>query len=185
MGRAIQNQAPISEPKQPPNQQQGSERDLSPNRENVSGIWLARGLVVLQFGLAAWLVLDTNWRDVPGIVRQIWTVMNLGVGSSLAVWAWWVMGIHHLRIMPHPAAHGTLLTRGPYRRIRHPMYSGLLIASLGCVSWDMCWLRTAGWLGLAAVLICKTQIEESLLRAKYPEYASYRLASWRFFPGIW
>ncbi len=150
-----------------------------------SNKWLARMLVLLQFVLAAAMVLSTAWTDQPSFLRLLLAGILLIGGSVIAVWAWLVMGWRRLRIMPHPASDAHLLQHGPYRWIRHPMYAGLLIAAAGCVGWDAGLYRAMLWLGLGLVLAAKTQIEEKLLCEKFADYALYRANTWRFFPGLW
>jgi protein-S-isoprenylcysteine O-methyltransferase Ste14 len=74
--------------------------------------------------------------------------------------------------------------QGDPGRARHPIYTGIatLIAGL--------FLR-APTLALAfcavvvvAFLFAKTQFEERLLAARYPEYAEYRRRTWGLVPGI-
>ncbi|MCA9160078.1 MAG: isoprenylcysteine carboxylmethyltransferase family protein [Planctomycetales bacterium] len=147
--------------------------------------WLARGLVLAQFVLAGALVLSTPWRAWPSPLVGSIAIQLLWIGSGLALWAWFTMGSLYLKIMPHPHQEARLLRHGPYRWIRHPMYAGLLLATLGCCLWGGSLLPVAFWLGLVAVLACKTGIEEALLAEKFAEYEQYRQSSGRFFPKIW
>ncbi len=147
--------------------------------------WLARVLVCLQFALAAAIVLGTAWTDSPSLVSMLLAGVLWVVGSGTAMWAWWVMGLRRLRVMPHPAKETQLLQHGPYRWIRHPMYAGLLVAALGCVTWDASLVRGGLWLGLGLVLVAKTGVEEKLLCERFTEYPLYRTHSWRFLPGVW
>ena len=147
--------------------------------------WQAASLVVAQFVLAAALVLTTSWSHVPQSWRLGVAVGLLSIGSLIAVWAWLVMGLLRLRVMPHPAESAQLLRSGPYGLIRHPMYSGLLLASLGCLAWDFHWWRLALWCGLWAVLETKSRIEEVLLLQKFTEYGAYRQVTGRFLPFIY
>ncbi len=142
-------------------------------------------LVLAQFALAAAIVLSTRWSNTPSAWMGLLAVVLIVIGSGVAVWAWWVMGVRKLRVMPHPAKEANLLRHGPYRSIRHPMYSGLLIASLGCIVWDAGTARGLLWLGLLCALIAKTQIEELLLTEKFTDYPQYQSQSWRFLPGVW
>jgi protein-S-isoprenylcysteine O-methyltransferase Ste14 len=153
-----------------------------------AGLWVtpgARVLVLLQFGLAAWLFLKTPWSVWPPPVRLIAAISLLLVGGGTAMWAWWVMGWSRLRVMPHPDQQAILLRHGPYRFIRHPMYAGLLLATLSCVLWHGSVASSVGWLGLWVVLIWKTHIEERLLREKFCDYEQYASRTWRYFPGLW
>ena len=108
----------------------------------------------------------------------------VALGAALGGWALRVMG-RHLRIMPEPAAGARLLRRGPYRLVRHPMYSALI---LGCPGWLLCdfsWTRLACFAALLPVLVFKAAREERLLGEKFPDYAAYRAASRRFIPWVW
>ncbi|MCC7335169.1 MAG: isoprenylcysteine carboxylmethyltransferase family protein [Pirellulaceae bacterium] len=147
--------------------------------------WLARGLVLAQFVLAGAIVLSTPWRAWPPPPIGFLAVLLLLVGSGVAMWAWFTMGSQHLRIMPHPHQEAKLLRHGPYRWIRHPMYAGLLLATLGCCLWSGSLTQVAFWLGLVVVLFCKTRIEEDLLSEKFADYEQYRQSAGRFSPKIW
>ena len=45
--------------------------------------------------------------------------------------------------------------------------------------------RLGCWLALLPVLVLKAAREERLLGAKFPDYAAYRAATWRFIPWVW
>ncbi len=145
---------------------------------------LATALVIAQFVLAAAIVLSTAWRSPPQPALLLIGIVALAAGCSLAIWAWFVMGWRRLRIMPQPAESSQLLRSGPYRFIRHPMYTGVLVAAAGCVLWDFDIYRLLMWCSLAAVLEAKSQIEERLLDKKFSDYAEYRWHTWRFLPWI-
>lgn len=75
-----------------------------------------------------------------------------------------------------PPAGAGLLTDGPYRVSRHPVYAGLLIGAAG---WAVLRRRPEpllAWAALAAVLHLKTDLEERSLRARfgaaYDDYAA-------------
>lgn len=105
-------------------------------------------------------------------------------GMTLGVWALLVMG-RHLRIMPEPAAGAHLLRNGPYRLIRHPMYSAVVLAAAGWLLCDWSWTRLACLLALLPVLMLKAAREERMLGGKFSDYAAYRTTSRRFIPWVW
>ena len=78
-----------------------------------------------------------------------------------------------------------LFTDGPFNRIRHPIYAGLVFLALGWAlfSWSGVALLLA--VALAVVLDLKARLEERWLVARHPAYTSYRLRSNRFLPGIY
>lgn len=145
---------------------------------------IARGLVVGQFLLAAAIVLTTTWQKIPSTIHVAGAICLLAMGSGLAVWAWLEMGLRRLRIMPHPAETAKLLSRGPYRYVRHPMYAGLLIATAGCLCWSFGTQRCLMWTLLFSVLEAKSRLEEQLLIAKFVDYSAYRQHTWRFLPWV-
>jgi protein-S-isoprenylcysteine O-methyltransferase Ste14 len=111
-------------------------------------------------------------------------VVLVALGAALGGWALLVMG-RHLRIMPEPAADAQLRRRGPYRLIRHPMYSALVLAAAGWLPCDFSWARLACLAALLPVLVFKAAWEERMLGEKFPDYAAYRAATRRFIPWVW
>jgi protein-S-isoprenylcysteine O-methyltransferase Ste14 len=81
-----------------------------------------------------------------------------------------------------PAARG-LVTRGPYRTVRHPVYLGEIAALVGLV---IAAPTTTNGLALLAVIVAqwvRMRLEEGALRAAFPEYERYarevpRLLPW-------
>jgi protein-S-isoprenylcysteine O-methyltransferase Ste14 len=82
-----------------------------------------------------------------------------------------------------PEARG-LVTRGPYRIVRHPLYLGELTAFAGLVLAS----PTTVNLALAGVFFCgqaiRMRLEEAALRAEFPRYAEYAAATPRLLPGV-
>ena len=67
-----------------------------------------------------------------------------------------------------------LVTRGPYRLVRHPLYLGELTAALGIVVGAQRWAPAlAAWLVCLGLQLVRTKYEERSLRAEFPEYARY------------
>lgn len=86
-------------------------------------------------------------------------------------------------IEPRPGA--PLVTRGPYRWLRHPMYLAQALIVLGAPLVLGCrWV-----LGLAvaavAVLVARTLVEETALARRFPEYRRYAAGTKRLFPFVY
>jgi protein-S-isoprenylcysteine O-methyltransferase Ste14 len=89
-----------------------------------------------------------------------------------------------LTAIPIPKESGKLSTSGLYRFARHPMYTALLIFSLGMAIGGGSAIKYALFLGLLILLYFKSRFEEGFLIQKYPDYKEYSNRTPRFFPGF-
>lgn len=105
-------------------------------------------------------------------------------GLGLGIWAVLTIRIGHFNILPQPLAWSKLVTSGPYRLIRHPMYLALLLVTLPLIIDTFNFFRAVVWLTLLADLLVKLSIEENLLRGKLEGYEVYIQNSFRLFPFI-
>ena len=125
-------------------------------------------LVAYQFVLLVLLTATTNWRDL-----NFFAVPFFFASLVLACWAIKVMRLGHFNIRPAIKEGAILVTHGPYRYIRHPMYASILLAGTGLLLVTFNWLRLAAFIVLWVVLYLKLRFEEKLLAKHFPEYASY------------
>ncbi len=120
-----------------------------------------------------------------------WAPVVVGVslfvaGLSLRFWAILTLGRFFKVTVSIQAGHRVIRT-GPYRLLRHPSYSGLLVALLGLG------LMLETWLGLVALIVLpligvliRIRVEEPvLIDALGSEYASYAAETRRLIPGVW
>lgn len=137
-------------------------------------------LVAAQFALIGWLI----WPFTP----QTWSppaMLLAGAALVLGVWTLAHNRPGNFNIRPEPKADGQLVTGGPYRWTRHPMYLAvLLFGAAEAQSYDDPW-KTIAWIALFVVLRLKSQIEEAGLQAKFPGYAAYARRTGRFIPRLW
>ena len=108
----------------------------------------------------------------------------LGTALFLATWALAAMRKSRLRIQPIPASDAVLITSGPYRYIRHPMYTAVLTGSAGIASTSNSFLVIPVLLVLAVVLIIKLSWEEKMLVHKFAAYTNYKHRTWRLIPFL-
>ena len=161
--------------------------DRKPWWTGARGEWL----VVGQFLLIGLVVFGPRTlRGRPAWVFP-WPHALLLVGSVLIV-AGGVVSLaavarlgRRLTPLPFPKDGGDLVRTGPYRVVRHPIYSGGLALAVG---WALC---VQGWLTLAYVALLfvfmdvKSRREERWLAAKYPEYTAYQRRVRKFIPFIY
>lgn len=107
----------------------------------------------------------------------------LGVG--LGIWAILVMRIGNFNITPDPLKHSQLVTTGPYRVIRHPMYLAILLTTLPLIIYSFNPFRLTIWLILLLDLLLKLNYEENLLVVKLAGYDGYMERSYRLVPYIY
>ena len=150
--------------------------ELPAKREPWSGRIGYLGLMALGFALLFW------HPPVSYLNRGLWPislgvlVAGLGlqsVGLGFAIWARHTLGANWSGRITVGGAQ-QIIVRGPYRMVRHPIYSGLLFGILGTA---IVVGEVRGILGtllvLAAVLI-KIRREERALRGHFgPEYENY------------
>jgi protein-S-isoprenylcysteine O-methyltransferase Ste14 len=105
-------------------------------------------------------------------------------GAGLGLWTLAFNRIGNFNIHPAPKADAVFITGGPYRYIRHPMYTALMIACAGIVCWYGTWQKAACWLALAGVLYAKSRVEEVALKRAFPDYEAYVQRTQRFIPYI-
>jgi protein-S-isoprenylcysteine O-methyltransferase Ste14 len=78
----------------------------------------------------------------------------------------------------------SIIRRGPYRVIRHPMYSAALIFIWAAVVSHLSVLTLAIGIVATVVAIARVFAEERLLRARYPEYHDYTRSTKALVPYV-
>ncbi len=140
-------------------------------------------LVALQLGLVIALVGAVHWPVPP----RAWppTLFLLSVAVVLGVWTLGYNRWGNFNIRPELRSGARLVTGGPYRRIRHPMYASVLLGVGALVVADSRPWRIALLAALLVVLLLKAAREEEYLRAAFPEYAAYASRTWRLVPFVY
>ncbi|AEG02287.1 methyltransferase family protein [Methylomonas methanica] len=162
------------------------ERRLTRQVEYQSQRWLwlsILGSLMLAFGFKqmAWLPIP-----LPYLPRQLPAILVFGCGLGLRFWAVNHLGQFFTTHVTIQQQH-QLITNGPYRIVRHPAYTGLLLA-----------LAAAGLaMGDFLAFLCLTipvfwgfqtrmNIEERMLLQEFGAvYESYCQTSWRLLPWLY
>jgi len=109
----------------------------------------------------------------------------LALASGVALYRWSAHALGDALsplVRPHPA--GRLVTEGPYRRLRHPMYVGQGLIALGAPLVLGCRWAFAVSFAAAVVLFVRSRLEEDALDGAYADYAAYRARAKRFVPFV-
>lgn len=144
----------------------------------------AWALVGTQFGLIFGLVFLPSgdlWQR-GGVSASLAAASVLG-GVLLAAAAGLRLG-PALTPLPIPKANADLITSGLYRWVRHPIYTGVLLAAVGLVTWGASLAHIIGLVALYTVLFAKSVGEEKMLSERHEEYADYALNTGRLVPRV-
>jgi len=137
---------------------------------------------VLLCGFAVAVIADPGPRLLPpgGALRTTGTVLcAAGVLLLLAA-------IGSLRrvvqIAPEPRADGELVMHGPYRWLRHPIYTAIMVIAIGFALRQPTPLVAIAATTVIVFLAYKARFEERLLLERYPGYAEYMRRTRGLFP---
>lgn len=156
------------------------------NKQRESGA--SRGVHVAMTNTALLLVM-LPLRVVPRFVALSTAVMVAGLaveacGLTLAILARRYLGRNWSGEISIKVDH-QLIRSGPYRKLRHPIYTGLLAMYAGAAIVSGTWLAVAG-VALAMVAYArKIKLEEKNLNVAFgAQYDAYRKESWALVPGV-
>ncbi|MDA9408078.1 methyltransferase family protein [Bradyrhizobium sp. CCBAU 45384] len=156
-------------------------------REDRSNRWVLAAFAALGI-LIGWLPAFTDrldWGTIDGDTTRWCGVVVYTTGGVLRLWPVFVLGNRFSGLVAIQPEH-RLVTTGPYRRIRHPSYLGMLLCVLG---WALAFRSMAGVLLAAATImpvVGRMNAEEALLIDAFGEqYRSYRARTARLLPGIY
>jgi protein-S-isoprenylcysteine O-methyltransferase Ste14 len=116
----------------------------------------------------------------PGAARQAVADVLLVLGTTWAVWSLYYLG-RNVSVLAQ--ARG-LADRGPYRWVRHPLYLGELISSLGVAVAANSLVAAVVWLVLCGLQVYRALQEEQVLLRALPDYRSYRSRTAALVPGL-
>jgi len=143
----------------------------------IRAVIVVLAIVLVRLGAFRGHGLNTDpWRAAIGLI-----LFALGLGFAISA------RIHLGRNWGTPMTQKNepeLVTSGPYHLVRHPIYSGILVAGVGTA-------LALNWLWLAAVLLAgiyfvySATVEERYLTEQFPEsYPVYRSSTKMLVPFV-
>ena len=114
-----------------------------------------------------------------------WAWLLFGSGLLFFAWAAWALGSANFTVLPEPVTRNRMQRRGPYRLVRHPMYTSVLLCGLGFTAGAPNALRMIAFGCCIVVLAIKVKHEERLLTERYPDYSERMKGTGRLVPFLW
>lgn len=144
------------------------------------GAWVLTQFVLMTAVILLAVIFHGDWTNV-------WLVMA-GSGSFVLGGGFGIAGVlvlgRNRTPYPQPREGSELVQHGVYARVRHPLYTSVMLASLG---WALLW-QSGPAFGAALVLIpffhAKARHEEQWLSRRFPGYTDYARRVPRFIPRI-
>jgi protein-S-isoprenylcysteine O-methyltransferase Ste14 len=143
-------------------------------------------IVAFALLFSSWVAVGPlAWRMTPDAPMLRWVALVVGVaGFALAFWARILLGGEWSSAVTLKAGH-QLIESGPYALVRHPIYSGLLLAMLGTA---IAGNELRMYLAIAVAFASwwyKSRLEERLLMHSLGQsYAEYRRRTYAMIPGL-
>ena len=145
----------------------------------------SRLLVTIQFALLAvifFLPVGAPNAETPSWILELGSFL-VWPGLGIVIISIFKLG-QSLTASPIPKEGSGLKTDGLYKWIRHPIYTGLILTTLG-IALEV---GSVGKLffvgGLVVLLNYKAKWEEGFLLERYPEYRTYMSTTGRFVPRL-
>ncbi len=147
-------------------------------------------IVGIGLGFLGWIAvigLDRRfgWSGAPAGVEIVGgLVVLVGFGG-----VWWTFAVNSFaapQIRIQTERGQTVVTAGPYRYVRHPMYAASALYLVGVALLLGSWVGVAGAMLLTAAFGVRALGEERMLRLDLEGYDAYaRQVRWRLLPGVW
>jgi methanethiol S-methyltransferase len=162
--------------------------------QRMASAWLGKrgeGYVVIQLILVGLVLLGP--RTCPGLPDWPMAALRMALPAGIALI---VLGVglivagivalgRNLAAVPRPKQGATLVERGPYRVVRHPMYTGAILIAFGWAFAVHGSLSLVYACMVVAFLVLKTAREERWLRAELIGYAEYERRVRRLIPFVY
>src|SRR5204862_6974891 len=107
-----------------------------------------------------------------------------GLAFVFFLWARVTFGRRSYHVVADPT-QGGLVTGGPYRYIRHPIYAAICLFTWAGVAAHWSWSSALWGVLILGSAVMRIYCEELLVAARYPDYVQYKGRTWRMIPYVY
>jgi protein-S-isoprenylcysteine O-methyltransferase Ste14 len=167
----------------------GEERDTLKTREEGLDSKIAGVLGVIGFLAVLIYAINPTWLSWASLTLPLWlrwTGVGMALlGFALLQWAQNTLG-KNWSDTPRMIKEQSLITNGPYRFIRHPIYTAFLLILGSTLFISANWLIGLAWIGMTAVeVVSRIGFEEHLMLEYFgDQYRLYMKKTGRLLPKI-
>jgi len=137
-------------------------------------------LVIIQFTCFTFFAFNGGL-----FAKNILLIIQI-TGLIIGLWGVITMKLGNLNIQPEVKKGAVFVTKGPYKTLRNPMYTGLLLFFGASVIYNFSFLRLSILIILTIVLLLKISMEEQFLEHRFEkEYLAYKKKTYRLIPFIY
>ena len=144
------------------------------------GAWVAIQFFLMMLVIVLGVALPGDWTHVPVIFAgAVFLIMGGWFGIAGVI----ILGRNRTPY-PKPREGSELVQRGIYARVRHPLYTSVMLVSIG---WALIWQSVPSLLAALALVPffhAKARREERWLREQFPGYVDYERRVPRFIPRL-
>lgn len=142
-------------------------------------------LALFQPALGAIDVVRYHWSSLPFAYVYVGVILYL-LASSIVAWVLATNPYAESSVRIQTDRGQTVITSGPYRFVRHPMYVGCILMYFGTpLILGSLWAVMAAAV-VAVLFLARTVLEDRALRRELPGYGEYAARTrYRLLPGVW
>jgi protein-S-isoprenylcysteine O-methyltransferase Ste14 len=133
------------------------------------GVWVLAQSVLMTAATALGVLVHGDWTNTAVIVIGFALFL---VGGGIGIAGVRVLGRNRTPF-PRPREGSVFIQHGIYAHVRHPLYSSVMLASVGWAFIWQSWPSLLAALALVPFFLAKARREEQWLRKQFPDYADY------------
>jgi len=120
----------------------------------------------------------------PILAKNTFLILIQILSLSLVIWSFWTIKFENFELSTKTDKDKRILGIGPFRHVRHPIYTSLLLFTLPLIINYFSILRLGIWVALLILVVLKVQHDENVLRRHFSDYSIYKQSSKKLIPYI-